>query len=189
MSLGFSGTALQLFATSAPCRLYTGGPKGSVQWPYLFSLYTCSLGEVISSHGFSYLCYADQMHPHNLWFLWPGQLLDHSIWQPTILWLLLVNQLYFSLHIANLTRSYYIMMVGPWPSELTWGSVFDKDYKACLKEHLLNAIYVNVNVYSLLDGWKCRPNVSERRVLLKILPCSEEGQQFLIRSRKGWIGS
>ncbi|KAK3530056.1 hypothetical protein QTP86_011077 [Hemibagrus guttatus] len=73
-SLGICGTAWEWFASyldghsyqvtwndliSAPRRLYTGVPQGSVLGLLLFSLYTHSLGKVMSSLGFSYHCYAD----------------------------------------------------------------------------------------------------------------------------------
>ncbi|KAI4893312.1 hypothetical protein NFI96_034410 [Prochilodus magdalenae] len=72
--LGIAGTAWKWFesyledrhyqvtwngSTSAPCRLSTGVPQGSVLGPLLFSLYTLSLGKVVTFHGFSYHCYAD----------------------------------------------------------------------------------------------------------------------------------
>uniref|UniRef100_A0AAY4ENN7 Reverse transcriptase domain-containing protein n=1 Tax=Denticeps clupeoides TaxID=299321 RepID=A0AAY4ENN7_9TELE len=72
--LGIRGSAWQWFAsyldersyqvtwkgsTSTSRRLSTGVPQGSVLGPLRFSLYTRSLGEVISSHGLSYHCYAD----------------------------------------------------------------------------------------------------------------------------------
>ena len=72
--MGITGTALQWISSylsgrsyqvswggklSDPRQLSTGVPQSSVLGPLLFSLYTSSLEPIITSHDFSYHCYAD----------------------------------------------------------------------------------------------------------------------------------
>ena len=72
--LGIGGSALKWFSSyltdrtyqvswkgllSSPRNLQTGVPQGSVLGPLLFSLYTKSLGTIITAHNLSYHCYAD----------------------------------------------------------------------------------------------------------------------------------
>ncbi|KAI4875881.1 hypothetical protein NFI96_009458 [Prochilodus magdalenae] len=118
--LGITGTAWKWFesyledrhyqvtwngSTSAPCRLFTGVPQGLVLRPPLLPLYTLSLGEVITSHGFSY---------------------GNSLITPTedarSLVVILDGQLSFSAHIANPTWScrfllYNIRRIRPFLSQ------------------------------------------------------------------------
>lgn len=46
-------------SVSAPRRLCPGVPQGSMLGLFMFSLHSCALSQVISSHVFSYHCYAD----------------------------------------------------------------------------------------------------------------------------------
>ncbi|KAJ8390898.1 hypothetical protein AAFF_G00098180 [Aldrovandia affinis] len=74
VEMGISGSALTWFESyladwsyqvawrgslSSPHTLSTGVPQGMVLGPVLFSPYTKSLDSVISAHGFSYHCYAN----------------------------------------------------------------------------------------------------------------------------------
>ncbi|KAL0189779.1 hypothetical protein M9458_016878, partial [Cirrhinus mrigala] len=102
-SLGITGIPLRWFESyltgrsfrvawggevSKAHHLVTGVPQGSVLGPFLFSIYTKSMGPITQANGFSYHCYADDtqlylsFHPDDpplaVWI--SGCLADISAW-------------------------------------------------------------------------------------------------------------
>lgn len=116
----------------------TGVPHGSMRSPLIFFLYTHSLGDIRSSQGFSYHCYAD--NTRLILSSPPG---DSQISARISLWL---NVTTSWMHHLKLNRSKTELH----PQDLTWSSLLEMLLSFPFKKQVLKA-----NVFALSWNWTC----------------------------------